>query len=40
MTSSMFLGMGFFWLVPVSVIALLVWLLVSLFKGDSSKLNK
>ncbi len=40
MNSAMFLGMGFFWVVPVLAISLLVWLLVSLFKGDSSKQHK
>ncbi len=40
MNSTMFLGMGFFWLIPVLVIGLLVWLLASLFKDGSGKQHK
>lgn len=37
MYNTMIFGMGFFWLVPVLFIGLLVWLLVSLFKDTSNK---
>ncbi len=40
MNSTMFFGMGFFWLIPILVIGLLVWLLASLFKDDSNQQHK
>jgi len=33
-------GMGFFWLVPLSIVGLLIWLLVSLLKNTSNKQQK
>lgn len=35
-----FFGMGFFWLVPVLVVGLLVWLLASLFNDAGNKPHK
>lgn len=34
--SVMYLGMRFFWLVPIAIIGLLIWLLVSTLKNGSS----
>ena len=40
MGTGMGLGMGFFWLVPVLVIGLLAWFLLSLTKNSSNKQQK
>ncbi len=37
MSTGMGFGMGFFWLVPVLVIGLLVWFLLSLSRDKSTK---
>jgi len=36
----MFLGMGFFWLIPISIIGIFVWLLVTILKDESGKHEK
>ncbi len=38
--NAMYLGMGFYWLVPISIIGLLVWWLVSSLKEAPSKKRK
>ncbi len=38
--NAMYLGMGFYWLVPIAIVGLFVWWLVSSFKEAQIKKDK